>query len=580
MGQGCFNNPRVLFLAVQAGEILDRSSSRHPLDTLIANRDLVPPDVFENCHSPRLAPPRSAPTDHLPPRDPFGIGSGRRESVRWRPAAVWSSHLSAKVSRIVTWLSRPEFRPIRRRTLLAASAWGCAGGWTRPAVAQSPAPARSTTPAGPDSFGRARSTILFFLCGGPSHIDTWDLKPEAPAEIRGEFHPIETAAPGVRLCEHLPLLARQAQHLALLNAVDGTDPTNSHLAYYYHLTGHTLDPSFVALGGNRRQQADDWPFVGSVVGAKLPPRGPLPPAISFPWIPETPPDIRAGQFAGRLGVEHDPLYLFADANHPGRFQAPALTLPEGTTVEALGNRRQLLALLDRTTRQWERRAGTEAWLKHQERAFALLTGGATRTAFDLEREPVAVRDRYGRTVNGQSLLLARRLVEAGVPFITVYWLPDRTRAEELNSGGGWDTHGNNFTCLKDRLLPEFDRPFAALLDDLHQRGMLESTMVIVSSEMGRKPKIGDPRSGGVSGAGRDHWTACQSVLLAGGGIRGGQVFGTTDKRAEYPDQNPVAPEHIARTVFHALGIDDLHAVDREGRPFHLMEDGRALTELF
>ena len=179
-----------------------------------------------------------------------------------------------------------------------------------------------------------------------------------------------------------------------------------------------------------------------------------------------------------------------------------------------------------------------------------------------------------------SMLLARRLVEAGVPFVTVFWKDDRELDTLCKSGGGWDTHGNNFNCLKDRLLPEFDRPFAALLDDLHQRGLLESTVVLVSSEMGRKPKIGDRRSGGPNGAGRDHWPACQSVLLAGGGIKGGQVFGTTDKRAEYPDQNPVAPEHIARTVFHAMGIDDLHATDREGRPFHLMEEGRALTELF
>ena len=178
------------------------------------------------------------------------------------------------------------------------------------------------------------------------------------------------------------------------------------------------------------------------------------------------------------------------------------------------------------------------------------------------------------------MLLARRLVEAEVPFVTVFWKEDKELDKLCKSGGGWDTHGNNFVCLKDRLLPEFDRPFAALLDDLHQRGLLESTLVLVTSEMGRKPKIGDLRSGGVGGAGRDHWTACQSVLLAGGGIKGGQVFGTTDKRAEYPDQNPVAPEHIARTVFHAMGVDDLHAVDREGRPFHLMEDGRALTELF
>jgi uncharacterized protein (DUF1501 family) len=217
---------------------------------------------------------------------------------------------------------------------------------------------------------------------------------------------------------------------------------------------------------------------------------------------------------------------------------------------------------------------------HQRKAFTLLASNGTRDAFDLRAEPAEVRERYGPGINSMSMLLARRLVEAGVHFVTVFWKGDKEVDKLCKSGGGWDTHGSNFTCLKDRLLPEFDRPFAALLDDLHQKGMLESTLVIVSSEMGRKAKVGDPRSGGTSGAGRDHWTACQSVLLAGGGVKGGQVFGATDQRAEYPDQNPVAPEHIARTVFHAMGVDDLQATDREGRPFHLMEDGRPLTELF
>ena len=191
-----------------------------------------------------------------------------------------------------------------------------------------------------------------------------------------------------------------------------------------------------------------------------------------------------------------------------------------------------------------------------------------------------MREKYGVGINAMSMLMARRLVEAEVPFVTVFWKEDRELDRLCKSGGGWDTHGNNFNCLKDRLLPEFDRPYAALLDDLHQRGLLESTLVVVTSEMGRKPRIGDPRSGGAGGAGRDHWPACMSVLLAGGGIRGGRVFGTSDKRAEYPSDNPVAPEHIARTVFHAMGIDDLSATDRDGRPFHLMEDGRPLTELF
>src|SRR5258708_35815344 len=178
------------------------------------------------------------------------------------------------------------------------------------------------------------------------------------------------------------------------------------------------------------------------------------------------------------------------------------------------------------------------------------------------------------------MVLARRLVGGGVPFVTVFWKGDKELDKLCKSGGGWDTHGNNFNCLKDRLLPEFARPFAALLDDLHQRGLLGQTLVLVTSEMGRKPKIGDPRSSGIAGAGRDHWTACQSVLLAGGGVRGGQVYGATDKRAEYPLDNVVGPEDVAKTVFHAMGIDDLTAIDREGRPYHLMEEGRPILALF
>jgi uncharacterized protein (DUF1501 family) len=243
------------------------------------------------------------------------------------------------------------------------------------------------------------------------------------------------------------------------------------------------------------------------------------------------------------------------------------------------DRRTLLKAVDAAHRRGEH-AAARTYSSHQRKAFTLLSSPRTKSAFDLRAEPQRVREKYGPGINSMTLLLARRLVEAGVPFITVFWKGSEEVNKLCKSGGGWDTHGNNFVCLKDRLLPEFDRPFSALLDDLHQRGLLETTLVVVTSEMGRKPKVGDPRSGGTSGAGRDHWTACQSVLLAGGGIKGGQVYGTSDARAEYPKDDVVGPEHIARTVFHAMGIDDLHAADREGRPFHLMEDGRALTELF
>jgi uncharacterized protein (DUF1501 family) len=205
----------------------------------------------------------------------------------------------------------------------------------------------------------------------------------------------------------------------------------------------------------------------------------------------------------------------------------------------------------------------------------------TTAAFDVASEPVEVRERYGETVNGMSLLLARRLVEAEVPFITVFWKEDEDRlAKKCASAGGWDTHGNNFNCLKDDLLPEFDRGFSALIEDLASRGLLDSTLLMVTSEMGRTPKIGDPRSGGIEGAGRDHWTHCLTDLLAGGGIRGGQTFGSSDRLGEYPADNPVTPADVTKTVYHAMGIDDLTAYDNQNRPYNLLEEGESLLSLF
>ncbi|HND56471.1 MAG TPA: DUF1501 domain-containing protein, partial [Pirellulaceae bacterium] len=249
-------------------------------------------------------------------------------------------------------------------------------------------------------------------------------------------------------------------------------------------------------------------------------------------------------------------------------------------TDRLFSRQQLLASINRAEEYVTATRVADDYRKHQRKALDLLTSKDTKSAFDLRSESPALLEKYGPGINATSMIMARRLVEAGVPFITVFWKGDPKTGELCKSGGGWDTHGNNFNCLKDRLLPEFDRPFAALLDDLHQRGLLDETLVIVSSEMGRKPKIGDPRSGGVSGAGRDHWTRSMSILLAGGGIRGGQAYGATDRFAEFPAVNPVAPEDIAKTVFHSMGIDDLNARDREGRPFQLMEAGKVIEALF
>ena len=320
--------------------------------------------------------------------------------------------------------------------------------------------------------------------------------------------------------------------------------------------------------------------MASVVARKRPVHPRLPSAITLPHKEGAPEYTRPGQFAARLGLEYDPVFVEGTWDRPLDFNVPALSLRGDISQQRLLARRDLLKAFDDLRSMTDGSLPARNYGKNQDKAFTLLRSRQTRAAFDLRAEPVPVREKYGVGINAMSMLMARRLVEAEVPFVTVFWKEDRELDRLCKSGGGWDTHGNNFNCLKDRLLPEFDRPYAALLDDLHQRGLLESTLVVVTSEMGRKPRIGDPRSGGAGGAGRDHWPACMSVLLAGGGIRGGRVFGTSDKRAEYPSDNPVAPEHVARTVFHAMGIDDLSATDRDGRPFQLMEEGRALTELF
>jgi hypothetical protein len=463
--------------------------------------------------------------------------------------------------------------PLDRRTFLVAGGLAFGSGLTHLAAGGTLSPSPNRRPA--------KSAILIWLSGGASHIDTWDMKPDAPEEYRGPFRPVQTSAPAIRLCEHLPHLATQSHHLAVVRSLGdhGRGTGDHHAGYYYNLTGHAPDPSFHRLLNARTPYPTDWPSMASVVACKRPPHPSLPQAITLPHKEGAPEYTRPGQFGARLGLEYDPVFVEGSRENPLGFSAPAVSLRGDVGVDRLLARRGLLAALDDAQRLAERAAPGD-YGKQQGKAFTLLLSRETKAAFDLRSEPEAVRARYGPGINAMSMLLARRLVEAGVPFVTVFWKGDKELDTLCKSGGGWDTHGNNFGCLKDRLLPEFDRPFAALLDDLHQRGLLQQTLVLVSSEMGRKPKIGDPRSGGPGGAGRDHWTACMSVLLAGGGIRGGQVYGASDRRAEYPADRVVAPEDIAKTVFHALGIHDLAATDREGRPFSLMEEGEALTTLF
>ncbi len=462
--------------------------------------------------------------------------------------------------------------PIDRRQFLAAGALGFFGA-NLAVAADSP---RSSTRR------VAKSAIMIWLSGGASHIDTWDMKPLAPEQYRGPFRQVPTSAPGVELCEHLPYLAKVAHHLAIVRSVGdfGRGTGDHHAGYYYNLTGHAPDPSFPRLLNARVPEPTDWPSMASVVAFKRPPHPSLPSAITLPHKEGAPEYTRPGQFAARLGLEYDPLFVDGSRAAPLEFSVPALKLTGDMTVKRLLEKQSLLTAIDSAQRRFDNSHAVDDYRLQQRKAVALLTSRNTKNAFDLSAEPLAVRDKYGSGINAMSMLLARRLVEAEVPFVTVFWKGDKELDTLCKSGGGWDTHGNNFNCLKDRLLPEFDRPFAALLSDLAERGLLDETLVLVSSEMGRKPKIGDPRSGGAGGAGRDHWTSCMSILMAGGGVRGGQVYGSSDRRAEFPANKPVAPEDIAKTVFHAMGIDDLSATDRQGRPFNLMDEGRPIAELF
>lgn len=460
-----------------------------------------------------------------------------------------------------------------RRAFLVASTVGLAG-------LRFGMPALAAATAAPQAASRpkARSTILFFLCGGSSHIDMWDLKPEAPVEYRGLFQPIDTTAPGVRICEHMPLTARQAHHLAIVRSVRSSVNTNDHHAgYYYNLTGHPADPSFVSLGNNRTPQPGDWPYMGCVVGSRVASRGGLPNAVTLPHMPSRLPYTRPGQFAARLGVEHDPLYVLGSLEEPLKFEAPALVLGGGVDARRLASRGELLGAVNEARRQFDAQAAGAKWSQLQDRALALLGASQTTAAFNVAAEPESVRRRYGENLNGMSLLMARRLVEAGVPFVTVFWKEYADRKVCRNSG--WDTHGDNFNCLREHLLPGFDRGYSALLEDLHDRGLLDQTLVVVTSEMGRTPKVGDRRTGGVAGAGRDHWTHCQSVVLAGGGIRGGQTYGTSDRRGEYPADKPVTPAHIAKTVYQQMGVRDLEAQDPDGRVYNLLAEGEPLLAL-
>ncbi len=445
-----------------------------------------------------------------------------------------------------------------RRELLRAGSLGLLGlGLTDLLRARDAAPVARA--------GKARACILLFMWGGPAQQDTWDPKPDAPAEYRGEFRPIATRTPGLYVCEHLPRLARHTDKLALLRAM--THPDVDHTtATHYLLTGRG-----VPRRGAPREE--DWPTYGSVLSWLGRGRGPLPPFVSMmPVVPDGAPrfvEESHGQDAGWLGPVHHPLRLNADPSKPG-YQVADFSLHADVSAARADGRRRLLGDLDCQRRGLERQLEVAALDASYQRAFALLASRGTADAFDLTREPLAVRERYGLNTHGQAVLQARRLVEAGVPLVTVFWQNDGL----TNVSVYWDTHSRNFIDLKTRLCPPADQAFSALLEDLDQRALLDETLVLWTGEMGRTPRVGQSVVGGAGAGrdGRDHWPHVFTAVLAGGGVRGGVVHGASDRHAAYPASDATPPEDLAATVYHCLGVDPRTQLrDRLGRPLTLCE---------
>jgi hypothetical protein len=412
---------------------------------------------------------------------------------------------------------------------------------------------------------RARSCVLFLLHGGPSQLDVWDLKPAAPAEVRGEFKPVATAVPGLQITEHLPRLASQARHFTLVRSMTHTALFHNS-ATYYVTTGQPPPRDVIAFTPTE----NDFPHLGAQVAFRQGGARGVPAAVSLPDPVSDGPYTTPGQNAGFLGAKHAPFRILGDPN------AEDFAVDGLSAASDLGPaRRSLLGTIDRQLAWLASDRRVEHLNGYQQRAFALLTSEATRRAFDLGREPARLRERYGRHRYGQSLLLARRLVEAGVRLVTVYW-----GGKVNNPNPHWDTHFNNNRRLRDELLPPFDQCFSAFLEDLHARGLLESTLVVCTGEFGRTPRFGQFTGNGVDQTGRDHWAQCYSLVVAGGRAGGGRVLGRSDRFAAYPAADPYTPQDVHATVLHALGIrPDEEVRDAFGRSVPL-STGRVRESLF
>jgi hypothetical protein len=425
------------------------------------------------------------------------------------------------------------------------------------------------------SNAKAKSIILLNLYGGPSHIDMFDMKPNAPVEVRGEFKPISTTIPGIQVCEHLPKLAKWMHRGSLIRSV--THVYNSHNPYAV-LTGYT--------GGNDREnyytKRTDHPGISAIcqyVG--LGPRE-LPSSVFLPALPGYSQGLRrAGPYAGYLGKQFDPLFSdcspkfdkefdfdksFYDPMPPyGDPRLPSIEAMPELTIDRFQKRTSLLEAVDHQLASHSRSRDYATMDHYQRKAFDLLTSPTARSAFDLSKEPESVRKLYGKSLFGSSLLVARRLSESGVPFVCV--------TTESRGAGHWDSHEKNFSMLKIFNLPNLDEIADALLTDLDRRGQLSTTMVVIMGEMGRAPRVNGK-------AGRDHWPQCGFSLLFGGGVKEGVVVGASDKLAGYPTERPVTPGDLVATMYHQLGIDSQMTVnDLTGRPIHIAHGGRPVHEI-
>lgn len=432
---------------------------------------------------------------------------------------------------------------VTRRQMLQIGGTGLLGGLTLPHLLQLQAEASSTKPA------KAKACIFMMLEGGPSHIDMWDLKPEAPAEIRGPFKPISTVVPGTQISELLPLCARVADKFTILRSHSHKD--NAHqTGRHWVLTGYP--PSFADGQAKGEPFNELYPSIGSIVSRELGPGGHVPPYVEMP-------NALGPGGPGFYGAKFAPFTIDNDPVQPD-FRVRDLEVPDSVTAERFQRRRELLIQAEQLGASQQATGRAQTLSSYYEQAVDLVTSPEARQAFHIQAEPDAVRERYGHTSLGQCALLARRLVEAGCRFIGI-------------DHGSWDTHFDNFTSHEKALVPPADRALSALVSDLDERGMLDETLVIMMGEMGRTPRVNKD-------AGRDHWSQCQTVILAGGGIKRGALIGASDATASYPTTQPYGIQDLLRTVFHLMGVhaDKVYHTPL-GRPVPLVNGGHRIDEL-